>query len=46
MYNVLDSHVQHTTDQFTYIQGQITVLSSQIMDMSMEQGSDSEFEQF
>ena len=28
MYTMLDSHVQHTVDQFAYIQGQITVLSS------------------
>ena len=46
MYTMLDSHVQHTTNQFAYIQGQITALSSQIEDMSMEQGSDSESEQF
>ena len=30
MYTMLDSHVQHTTSQFAYIQGQITTLSSQI----------------
>lgn len=45
MYDRLDSYVQHTVDQFTYIQG-ITALSSQIEDMSMEQGSDLESEQF
>ena len=28
MYGMLNSHVQHTTDQFAYIQGQITALSS------------------
>ena len=28
MYTMLDSHVQHTANQFAYIQGQITVLSS------------------
>ena len=28
MYTMLDSHVQHTVDQFAYIQGQITALSS------------------
>ena len=28
MYGMLDSHVQYTTDQFTYLQGQITALSS------------------
>jgi len=36
MFTMLDSHVQHTADQFAYIQGQITVLSSQIDDLSME----------
>ena len=44
MYTMLDSHMQHIADQFAYIQGQITALSSQIEDMSMEQGSDSESE--
>ena len=28
MYGMLDSHVQQTTDQFAYIQGQIIALSS------------------
>ena len=28
MYAMLDSHVQHTANQFTYIQGQITALST------------------
>ena len=46
MYTMLDSHVQHTTAQFAYIQGQITTLSSQINDLSMDQGSDSEADQF
>ena len=46
MYGMLNSHVQHTADQFAYIQGQITALSSQIDDLSMEQGSDSESDQF
>ena len=46
MYTMLDSYVQHIADQFPYIQGQITALSSQIKDMSMEQGFDSESEQF
>jgi len=44
MYGMLDSHVRHTADQFAYVQGQITALSSQIEDMSMKQGSDSESE--
>ena len=35
---MLESHVQHTTDQFTYVKGFITALSSQIEDMLMEQG--------
>ena len=43
---MIDSHVQHTADQFAYIQGQLTALSSQIEDMSIEQGSDSESQQF
>ena len=46
MYGMLESHVQHTADQFSYIQGQITALSSQIEDMEMVWGSDSESEQF
>ena len=44
MYTMLDSHVQHIADQFAYIQGQITALSSQIEDTSMAQGSDLESE--
>ena len=44
MYRMLDSYVQHTADQFAYIQGQITALSSQIEDTSMAQGSDLESE--
>ena len=28
MYGMLESHVQHTIDQFTYVEGQITALSS------------------
>ena len=44
MFGILDSHVQHTVDQFAYIQGQITELSSQIDDISMTKGSDLEFE--
>ena len=46
MYTMLDSHVQHTANQFAYIQGQITTLSSQIEDLSMARGSDSESDQF
>ena len=46
MYTMLDSHVQHTKTQFAYIQGQITALSSQIEDLSMARGSDSESDQF
>ena len=46
MYGMLESHMQHTANQFAYIQGQITALSSQIEDMSMAQGSDSESDQF
>ena len=46
MYTMLDSYVQHTADQFAYVQGQITALSSQIDDFSVDQGLDSEFDQF
>ena len=46
MYGMLESYVQHTSDQFFYIEGQITMLSPQIEDMTMEQGSESESEQF
>ena len=46
LYTMLDSHVQHTANQFAYVQGQITTLSSQIEDLSMRQGSDSESNQF
>ena len=46
MYGMLESHVQHTSDQFAYIQGQIIALSSQIEDMTIAQGSDSESDQF
>ena len=46
MYTMLDSHMQYTVDQFTYVQGQITALSSQIVDLSVNRGSDSESAQF
>ena len=46
LYTLLDSHVQHTADQFAYVQGQITTLSSQINDLSIDQGSDLESDQF
>ena len=46
MYTMLDSHMWHTTDQFAYVQGQITALSSQIDDLSVNHGSDSESDQF
>ena len=46
MYTMLDSHMQHTADQFAYVQGQITALSSQIDDLSVDRGSDLEFDQF
>ena len=38
--------MQHTADQFAYVQGQITTLSSQINDLSIDQGSDLESDQF
>ena len=46
MYGMLESHVQHTSYKFAYIQGQITALSSQIEDMTMALGSDSESKKF
>ena len=46
MYGMLESYVLHTSNQFAYMQSQITTLSSQIEDMMMEQGSDLESEQF
>ena len=46
MFTMLESHVKHIATQFVYIQGQIIALSSQIKDLSMARGSDSEFDQF
>ena len=46
LYTLLDSYVQHTADQFAYVQGQITALSSQIDDLSVDHGLDSESNQF
>ena len=46
IYTMLDSHMRHTVDQFAYVQGQITALSSQIDDLSVNHGSDSESDQF
>ena len=46
MYTMLDSHVLHIADQFAYVHGQITTLSSQIDDFSVDRGSDSESDQF
>ena len=46
MYIMLDSHVQHTADQFAYVQGQFTTLSSQIDDLFVDRGSDSKSDQF
>ena len=37
MYGMIESHVQNTLTQFTYIKGYITALSSQIDDMMIEQ---------
>ena len=36
MYTMLDSHMRHIVDQFAYVQGQITALSSQIDDLSID----------
>ena len=46
MYTMLDSRVQHTADQFAYVQGQFTTLSSQIDDLFVDRGSDSKSDQF
>ena len=46
MYTMLDSHMCHTAEQFAYVQGQITALSSQIDDLSVNHDSDSESAQF
>ena len=46
LYTLLESHVQHTVNQFAYVQGQITVLSFQIDDLSVDQGSDLESDKF
>ena len=46
MYTMLDSHVQHTANQFTYVQGQFTALSTHIEELSDDHGSDSESEAF
>ena len=46
MSTVLDSHVQHIADQFAYIQGQITALSTQTEEISVDPSSDSESEAF
>jgi len=37
MYGMLKSHVQHTSGQFIYVEGQIFALSSQIGNMMMKQ---------
>ena len=37
MYGMLESHMQHSKTQSTYIQGQITALSSQIDSMMRDQ---------
>ena len=36
MYTMLDSHMRHIANQFAYVQGQITDLSSQIDDLSVD----------
>ena len=37
MNGMLERHVKNTTNQFTYVEGQIIALSSQINDMRIEQ---------
>ena len=37
MYDMLESHMQHSLTQLTYIQDQITAVLSQIDDMIMDQ---------
>ena len=46
MYTMLDSHIWHTADRFAYNQSQITALSSQIDDLSVDHGSEFESDQF
>ena len=49
LHGMLDSHMRHSTSQFTYLEGQITALSSQIDDMmrdQQQQNSESESETF
>ena len=46
MFTMLDSHMQHTANQFAYIQGQIMTLSSYIKDLSVDHGSNSVSDQF
>ena len=46
LYTMLDSHMQHTVDQFAYVQGQITVLSFQIRELSIDHSSNFESERF
>ena len=46
LYTLLDSYVQHTADQFAYVQDQITALSSQIDDLFVDHGLDLESNQF
>ena len=41
---MLTSHINYSTIQFTYLQGQITALSFQVQDMMAK--SDSEFDTF
>ena len=43
---MLNSYMRHTANQFAYVQGQITALSSQIDDLYVNHGLDSEFDQF
>ena len=38
--------MRYTANQFAYVQGQITALSSQIDDLSVDHGSDSKSDQF
>ena len=43
---MLASHINHSTNQFTYLQGQITALLSQIKDLMQKSELDSESDAF
>ena len=44
LYEMLASHISHSTSQFTYLEGQITALSSRIDDMMRKPESELDLE--